>query len=77
MGFGDLVDVHTVPRTPGNEAALRAASIDGPAYYLVRPDGHVALAGSHFNEADVRLWFADHHVRLGAAARPVGQRLAS
>ena len=67
-GFNDLVDVHTLPRTPENDAALAAASIEGPAYYLVRPDGYVALAGSHFDEADVRLWFADTHVHLSAAA---------
>jgi len=75
-GFGDLVDVHTIPQTPENEAALEALSIDRPAFYLVRPDGYVALAGSHFNEADVRLWFADHHVHAAGAGRRVVERLA-
>jgi hypothetical protein len=75
-GFNDLVDVHTVPHTPENDAALAALAIDGPAYYLVRPDGYVALAGSHFNEADVRLWFADHRVHAAGAGRQVEQRLA-
>jgi hypothetical protein len=75
-GFGDLVDVHAVPQTPENEAALQALSIDGPAYYLVRPDGYVAVAGSHFNEADVRLWFADHRVHAAGAGRRIEQRLA-
>jgi 2-polyprenyl-6-methoxyphenol hydroxylase-like FAD-dependent oxidoreductase len=75
-GFGDLVNVHTIPQTPENDAALAALSIDGPAYYLVRPDGYVALAGSHFNEADVRLWFADHRMHAAGAGRPVEQRLA-
>jgi len=67
-GFNDLIDVHTLPRTPENEAALAAVSIEGPAYYLVRPDGYVAMAGSHFDEADVRLWFADNQVHLSASA---------
>jgi 2-polyprenyl-6-methoxyphenol hydroxylase-like FAD-dependent oxidoreductase len=67
-GFRDLVDVLTVPRTPENDAALAAVSVAGPAYYLVRPDGYVALAGSRFSETDVRLWFADHHVHVGAGA---------
>jgi hypothetical protein len=75
-GFSDLVDVHTVPNTPGNALVLEAASIEGPSYYLIRPDGHIALAGSRFDEAEVRLWFADHHVHL-AAGRPAGARLAS
>jgi 2-polyprenyl-6-methoxyphenol hydroxylase-like FAD-dependent oxidoreductase len=65
-GFRDLVDVHAVPCTPENEAALRHASIAAPAYYLVRPDGYIALAGSKFDETDVRLWFADHRVHAAA-----------
>jgi len=75
-GFNDLVDVHALPPTPENDAALAALAIDGPAYYLVRPDGHVALAGAHFNEADVRLWFADHRMHATGAGGPVEQRLA-
>jgi hypothetical protein len=67
-GFRDLVDVHVVPDTPENVAALSAVSINGPAYYLVRPDGYVALAGSRFDETEVRLWFADNHVHVAAAA---------
>jgi 2-polyprenyl-6-methoxyphenol hydroxylase-like FAD-dependent oxidoreductase len=76
-GFRDLVDLLVVPPTLENELALQAASITGPAYYLVRPDGHIALAGSRFSESDVRLWFADHHVHVDAVARQAGQRLAS
>jgi 2-polyprenyl-6-methoxyphenol hydroxylase-like FAD-dependent oxidoreductase len=75
-GFEDLVDVLAAPRTPQNDAALGAVSIDGPAWYLIRPDGYVALAGARFDEADVRLWFADHQVHPAPHAR-VGQRLAS
>jgi 2-polyprenyl-6-methoxyphenol hydroxylase-like FAD-dependent oxidoreductase len=77
-GFDNLVDVLTVPQTPENETALSAVSISGAAYYLVRPDGHVALAGTHFSEADVRLWFADNHVHADPfARRQAGERLAS
>jgi 2-polyprenyl-6-methoxyphenol hydroxylase-like FAD-dependent oxidoreductase len=67
-GFRDLLDVHTVPMTPENELAMNAASIMAPAYYLVRPDGHIALAGARYDETEVRLWFADHHVHIGAGA---------
>jgi 2-polyprenyl-6-methoxyphenol hydroxylase-like FAD-dependent oxidoreductase len=77
-GFNDLVDVHAVPNTPGNALALEAASIEGPSYYLIRPDGHIAMAGLRFDEAEVRLWFADNHLHLTTAAgRAAGERLAS
>lgn len=80
-GFEDLVNVHTVPDTPDNALAMNSVSIVGPAYYLLRPDGHVALAGSRFDEADVRLWFADNgvHAPQRAAQRtaPEEARLAS
>jgi len=76
-GFDDLVDVVGVPRTPKNDAALGAVSIEGPAYYLIRPDGYVALAGGRFDEADVRLWFADHQLHPSAPRGRAGQRLAS
>ncbi len=75
-GFGDLVNVLTVPHTRENDAALGALSIDRPMYYLVRPDGHIALVGAHFEEADVRLWFADHHVHAAGAGRPLEQPMA-
>jgi 2-polyprenyl-6-methoxyphenol hydroxylase-like FAD-dependent oxidoreductase len=76
-GLGDLLDVHNVPRTAENDAALAAVGVSGPAYYLVRPDGHIALAGTRFSEADVRLWFADNgvHERASVTAQP--HRLAS
>jgi hypothetical protein len=67
-GFRDLVDLHVVPQTPDNELATQALSISGPAYYLIRPDGHVALAGSQYSETEVRLWFADNHVHLSGAS---------
>jgi hypothetical protein len=76
-GFEDLVNVIAVPRTPQNDAALAVASIDGPAWYLIRPDGYVALAGARFDETDVRLWFADHQVHPAAPQGRAGQRLAS
>jgi 2-polyprenyl-6-methoxyphenol hydroxylase-like FAD-dependent oxidoreductase len=67
-GFRDLVDVRAVAETPENDAALRHLSITGPAYYLVRPDGYVALAGARFHETDVRLWFADQRVHAASLA---------
>ena len=57
----------TWSRDGDNDAALRAASIAGPAFYLLRPDGHVGLAGSRVQRGCVRLWFADNHVHTRLA----------
>jgi 2-polyprenyl-6-methoxyphenol hydroxylase-like FAD-dependent oxidoreductase len=67
-GFRDLIDLHVLPKTPDNDLVMQSLSISGPAYYLIRPDGHVALAGGHYSETDVRLWFADNHVHLSGAS---------
>jgi hypothetical protein len=47
-----------------NDAALAAASITSPSYYLLRPDGHTGLAGTSFQEADLRQWLVRSHLRL-------------
>jgi hypothetical protein len=48
----ELLRVHVVPDDPANERALTRLRIRGPAFYLLRPDGHVGLAGTRL-EADV------------------------
>jgi 2-polyprenyl-6-methoxyphenol hydroxylase-like FAD-dependent oxidoreductase len=63
LPLGDA-QVHVVPSDKENDAALAAASITSPSYYLLRPDGHIGLAGTSFQEADVRQWLARSHLRL-------------
>ncbi len=46
LGGGDLVLVHDLPDDPANAAELARAGITAPAFYLLRPDGYVGLAGS-------------------------------
>jgi hypothetical protein len=73
LGLGDALQVHVVPFEGENEAALKAFSITAPAFYLLRPDGHVGLAGTRVDAAALERWFSDAHVRLGrASAQPVG-----
>ena len=43
--LGELVQVHEVPRDPDNEAALTRAGIPLRSFYLLRPDGYIALCG--------------------------------
>ena len=67
LGLGDLLRVHVVPFEEENIRALAAVSVAGPSYYLLRPDGHVGLAGTHGDEAALRRWFAQSHVRVEQA----------
>ena len=63
LGLGDLLEVHSIPNDPENESELARAGITGPAYYVLRPDGHIGLAGTRFDESAVRNWFASRSVR--------------
>jgi len=64
LGLDDMLQVHAIAADAGNDSALAAASITGPAYYLVRPDGHIGLAGTRFEEADLQQWLATSSLRL-------------
>lgn len=64
LQFDDLLQVHTVPSHVDNERALAAASIPIPSYYLLRPDGHIGLAGGVFRESDLRQWLTRSHLWL-------------
>lgn len=73
LGRDDRLQVHLVPLGGENAAALRKVSITVPMFYLLRPDGHVGLAGSGFDEVAVRRWFADVHVQPAhAPGQPLG-----
>ena len=64
LRLGDMLQVHAVPSDSENDLVLAAASIASPSYYLLRPDGHIGLAGTLFQEADVRRWLVQSHLRL-------------
>jgi 2-polyprenyl-6-methoxyphenol hydroxylase-like FAD-dependent oxidoreductase len=64
-GLGDLLIVHLVPEEAANTVELARAGISVPAFYLLRPDGHVALAGARLEEGALTRYFAEHHLRLG------------
>jgi 2-polyprenyl-6-methoxyphenol hydroxylase-like FAD-dependent oxidoreductase len=66
LQLGDMLKVHAVPNVE-NDSALSAASITSPSYYLLRPDGHIGLAGTLFQEADLRQWLVRSHLRLDSA----------
>lgn len=61
-----LISTFVLPTTPANAAELKRIGIEGPAFYLLRPDGHIALAGRRYEEAAVDRWFANAGIRLPA-----------
>jgi len=69
LGLDALLTVHAIPSGSENAAELARVSIDGPAYYLVRPDGHVGLAGTRFDERTLRQWLDRYRFRLDRAGR--------
>jgi hypothetical protein len=52
-GLGDLLRTHVVPTDPANDRELTRAHIPRPAFYLLRPDGHIGLAGTRLDAATV------------------------
>jgi hypothetical protein len=49
LPLGGLLQVHAIPADGPNAAALAGARIATPSFYLIRPDGHVALCGAHID----------------------------
>jgi 2-polyprenyl-6-methoxyphenol hydroxylase-like FAD-dependent oxidoreductase len=43
--YGDQVRTHMIPTHPENDAELARANIAASSFYLLRPDGHIALCG--------------------------------
>lgn len=54
------IAVHEIPELASNGAVLERAGIRKPSYYLLRPDGHIGLAGTELKDGDVQRYFAEH-----------------
>jgi 2-polyprenyl-6-methoxyphenol hydroxylase-like FAD-dependent oxidoreductase len=64
LNFGDLLRTHMVLDDPANDRELTRAGIPRPAFYLLRPDGHIGLAGIHLDVATLKGYLSN---RLGLA----------
>jgi hypothetical protein len=58
-GLDDLLRIHEVPSDPANDRELARAQIPRPSFYLLRPDGHVGLAGTHLDAAAATRYIAE------------------
>lgn len=64
--LGDLLRIHEVPNDAANDAELARAQIPQPSFYLLRPDGHVGLAGTHLNAAAATRYVSER-LRIGTS----------
>jgi 2-polyprenyl-6-methoxyphenol hydroxylase-like FAD-dependent oxidoreductase len=62
---GDLLRAWSVPSDPANEQALASVGIAQPSFYLLRPDGHVGLAGTRLDVDQIRRYVTE---RVGCRA---------
>jgi 2-polyprenyl-6-methoxyphenol hydroxylase-like FAD-dependent oxidoreductase len=63
-GLGDLLRTYVVPSDPANDRELARVQIPQTAFYLLRPDGHVGLAGIRLDPAAVTRYIAQRLNRL-------------
>jgi 2-polyprenyl-6-methoxyphenol hydroxylase-like FAD-dependent oxidoreductase len=55
----ERLDVHAIPGGADNDAELSRARIPHRSHFLLRPDGHIGLAGTDLDVAALQRWFAD------------------
>ena len=63
---GDLVLTHFVPHDPANDQELTRTHIPKPSFFLLRPDGHIGLAGARL-EADALTRYLTERLGLRTA----------
>ena len=63
LGLGDLLRIHVIPDEAHNTRELARARISGPAFYLLRPDGHIGLAGIRPEPAAVTRYLSESCIR--------------
>jgi 2-polyprenyl-6-methoxyphenol hydroxylase-like FAD-dependent oxidoreductase len=68
--LGDLLRTLVVLDDPANDHELTRAGIPRPAFYLLRPDGHVGLAGVRLDVQQLRRYLSE---RLGLTVQVTEQ----
>lgn len=60
---GRLVRTYRVPADAADQPALAGVHIPVPSFYLLRPDGHVGLAGTRLDPGAITRYLDENHVR--------------
>ena len=68
--FDGLVVAHLIPDDPVNDRQLALARIPRPSFYLLRPDGHVGLAGLRPDDDVVTRYLEDRLALRPERSRP-------
>ncbi|TMH52920.1 MAG: hypothetical protein E6H62_11495, partial [Betaproteobacteria bacterium] len=63
LELGELLSTHVIPDDAHNAQELARVRISGPAFYLLRPDGHVGLAGTRLEPAAVTRYLSESCIR--------------
>src|SRR3989440_9522551 len=69
--LGDLLSTHVIPDDTHNAQELARLRIPAPAFYLLRPDGHVGLAGTRLEPDAVIRYLSESCVRTVRALTPI------
>jgi hypothetical protein len=65
--LADLLRVYAIPTEVINDAELSRVHIPRPSFYLLRPDGHIGLSGTHVDAGAIKRYVSE---RLGIRVRP-------
>jgi len=65
-GATELVSAHAIPDDAHNAEELAQAKIPARSFYLLRPDGHVGLAGTRLEAGAVTRYLSESHIRVQA-----------
>ncbi len=57
--LGDIVKLHQLPSDTLNESEFTRWKIPTPSFYLLRPDGHIGLAGTRLEDGVVTSYLLD------------------
>ena len=63
--LGDRLRIHAIPADLANTTELARAQISRPSFYLLRPDGHVGLAGTYLDAAAATRYIVER-LQIGA-----------